>query len=79
MISTENEIDRSQFEYDTPEFDRFERFTYRSRGDAFPVRSHAARKRAKVRSRATHASREKSRSFNGSNRRGRSKQWLALC
>ena len=78
MISTDNEIDRGQFDYDTPEFDRFERFTNRSRGEAFPVRSQAARKRAKMRSRATPASRIKARSFNGSNRRGRGKQWACL-
>lgn len=75
MIATVNESHRydSQFE-DGNDYDRFERFTYRSRGE-FPVRSHAARSRAKLRGRATAASRSKARSFNGSNRRGRGKQW----
>lgn len=75
MIATVNESHRydSQFE-DGTDYDRFERFTYRSRGE-FPVRSHAARSRAKLRGRATAASRSKARSFNGSNRRGRGKQW----
>jgi len=63
----------SQFE-DSAEFDRFERFTYRQRGD-FPVRSQAARTRAKMRDRGTAASRMKAKSFNGSNRRGRGKYY----
>ncbi len=67
-----------------PQFDemldaeRFERFSHRREGD-FPVRSHASRTRAKMRGRATPAARNKSRSFNGSNRRGRGKQWAAFC
>ncbi len=75
MIATVNESHRydGQFE-DGADYDRFERFTYRSRGE-FPVRSHAARSRAKLRGRATAASRSKARSFNGANRRGRGKQW----
>ena len=78
MIATVNESHRyeSQFD-DASEADRFERFTYRQRGE-FPVRSHAARTRAKMRGRGTPASRIKSRSFNGSNRRGRGKQWATL-
>jgi hypothetical protein len=78
MIATVNEPHRNdcQFE-DGAEFDRFERFTYRSRGE-FPVRSHAARSRAKLRGRATAASRHKARSFNGANRRGRGKQWAVV-
>jgi hypothetical protein len=63
---------------DAPEYDRFERFTYRTEGE-FPVRSHAARSRAKLRGRATPASRNKARSFNGANRRGRGKQWASFC
>jgi len=79
MIATTNETHRyeSQFEDDAAEGDRFERFTYRQRGE-FPVRSHAARSRAKLRGRATSAGRLKSRSFNGANRRGRGKQWATL-
>jgi hypothetical protein len=78
MITSLNEIHRydSQFD-DASECDRFERFTYRSRGE-FPVRAHAARTRAKMRDRGTSASRNKSRSFNGANRRGRGKQWAVI-
>jgi hypothetical protein len=78
MIATVNESHRydCQFE-DGVENDHFERFTYRSRGE-FPVRSHAARSRAKLRGRATAASRQKARSFNGANRRGRGKQWATV-
>jgi hypothetical protein len=78
MIVSQNDTHRydSQFD-DASDSDRFERFTYRSRGE-FPVRSHAARTRAKMRDRGTSASRSKSRSFNGSNRRGRGKQWAAI-
>lgn len=78
MIATVNESHRHdcQFE-DGADYDRFERFTYRSRGE-FPVRSHAARSRAKLRGRATSASRSKARSFNGANRRGRGKQWASV-
>jgi hypothetical protein len=78
MIATVHETHRyeSQFD-DASELDSFERFTYRQRGE-FPVRSQAARTRAKMRDRATSASRSKSRSFNGVNRRGRGKQWASL-
>jgi len=77
MIATSNPHRyESKFD-DAPEYDQFERFTYRSSGE-FPVRSHAARSRAKLRGRATAASRSKSRSFNGANRRGRGKHWSTL-
>lgn len=77
MIATTTESHRyeSQFD-DASDNDQFERFTYRQRGD-FPVRSQAARTRAKMRSRGTAAARTKAHSFNGSNRRGRGKQWSA--
>jgi hypothetical protein len=75
MIATSQDSPRydSQFD-DAADAGRFERFTYRQRGE-FPVRSQAARTRAKMRDRGTSASRTKARSFNGSNRRGRGKQW----
>jgi hypothetical protein len=78
MIATESNLHRyeSQFENDA-DGERFERFTYRQRGD-FPVHSQASRTRAKMRDRGTSAFRQKSRSFNGSNRRGRGKQWATL-
>ena len=78
MIAIVNDTARyeSQFD-DASEMDSFERFTYRSRGE-FPVRSHAARTRAKMRDRGTSASRTKARSFNGVNRRGRGKQWATM-
>ena len=72
-IVKENHRYESQFD-DASEMESFERFTYRQRGE-FPVRSQAARTRAKMRDRGTSASRSKSRSFNGVNRRGRGKQW----
>jgi hypothetical protein len=79
MIAITNESHRydCQFEDAALDAERFERFTYRTRGE-FPVRAHAARSRAKMRGRATAASRSKSRSFNGVNRRGRGKQWAAV-
>jgi hypothetical protein len=76
-IATESHRYDCQFEDVAGDADRFERFTYRSRGE-FPVRSQAARTRAKMRGRGTAASRTKARSFNGVNRRGRGKQWAAL-
>ena len=78
MIATDYNTHRyaSQFE-DEADDQHFERFTYRQRGE-FPVRSQAARTRAKMRDRGTAAFRIKSRSFNGSNRRGRGKQWATL-
>jgi hypothetical protein len=76
MIATsESHRYDSQFD-EAADATQFERFTYRQRGE-FPVRSQAARTRAKMRDRGTSASRSKSRSFNGSNRRGRGKQWAA--
>jgi len=79
MIASTTDTVRYEPQFDEMlDADRFERFTYRRGGD-FPVRSQAPRTRAKVRGRATSAARSKSRSFNGSNRRGRGKQWSALC
>ncbi len=79
MIATASDSHRHESQFDdSSEFDQFERFTYRQRGD-FPVRSQAARTRAKMRDRGTAASRTKARSFNGANRRGRGKQWSAVC
>ena len=76
MIASTN-ISRYESQFDeTLDAERFERFSHRREGD-FPVRSHASRTRAKMRGRATPAARSKSRSFNGSNRRGRGKQWSA--
>lgn len=78
MIATDYNSDRYEAQFENaPESEQFERFTYRQRGD-FPVRSQAARTRAKMRGRGTSAFRLKSRSFNGSNRRGRGKQWTML-
>ncbi|MFO0791549.1 MAG: hypothetical protein U0805_18975 [Pirellulales bacterium] len=77
MIAISNESHRYDTQFEDAEFDRFERFTYAQRGE-FPVRSHAARSRAKLRGRATSAGRQKARSFNGANRRGRGKQWAAV-
>jgi hypothetical protein len=75
MIATSYDSHRYDSQFDEAmDADRFERFTYRQRGE-FPVRSQAARTRAKMRDRGTAAFRHKSRSFNGSNRRGRGKQW----
>lgn len=76
MIATVNDSHRYDSQFESDDCDRFERFTYRSAGE-FPVRSQAARSRAKLRGRATSASRSKARSFNGANRRGRGKQWAA--
>jgi hypothetical protein len=72
MIASTKEIDRYQEQYDDAEFERFERFTYR-RGGEFPVRSHSAQTRGKLRSRSTAAGRRKARAFNGANRRGTGK------
>lgn len=79
MIASRIETDRYEPQFDDSiDADRFERFSHRRGGD-FPVRSHAARTRAKMRGRATSAGRNKARSFNGANRRGRGKQWPVLC
>ncbi len=77
MIATANDSHRYDSQFESDDCDRFERFTYRSAGE-FPVRSQTARSRAKLRGRATHASRNKARLFNGANRRGRGKQWSAI-
>ena len=78
MITSMPQAARCQSICDEPMDDeRFERFRHRRAAD-FPVRSHAARIRAKMRGRATAAGRHKARSFNGANRRGRGKQWF-LC
>ncbi len=78
MIATTNTSHRYDCQFDADaDYDRFERFSYRHEGD-FPVRSHASRSRAKMRGRGTSASRQKARSFNGANRRGRGKQWATL-
>lgn len=73
MIASMTETSRyePQFE-ESLDADRFERFSHRREGD-FPVRSHSARTRAKMRGRSTPAGRSKARSFNGANRRGRGK------
>ena len=77
MIAFLSEDDRYQNEFDdSAEFETFERFTYPRRGE-FPVRSHAARTRGRMRSRGSAAARCKARSFNGVNRRGRGK-YLSL-
>lgn len=52
--------------------DRFERISHRQQG-ACPVRSHAARTRAVMRSRGGPGSRKKGRSINGAHRRCRYK------
>jgi hypothetical protein len=75
MIALSKEIDAYQDHYDdSAEFERFERFTYR-RGGEFPVRSHSAQTRGKLRSRSTAAGRRKARTFNGVNRRGTGKRY----
>jgi hypothetical protein len=75
MIALSKEIDVYQDHYDdSAEFERFERFTYR-RGGEFPVRSHSAQTRGKLRSRSTAAGRRKARTFNGVNRRGAGKRF----
>jgi hypothetical protein len=77
MIEFINDGDRYQSKFiDSAEFDTFERFTYRNRSE-FPVRSHSVRTRARMRSRGSAAARNKARSFNGVNRRGRRK-YLSL-
>jgi len=79
MIALTNENDRYEEQVaDYTECDRFERFTYR-RGGEFPVRSHAARTRGKMRSRGHSGGRRRTSTFNGVNRRGRKKQWSLMC
>jgi len=50
------------------EQDRFERISYRRDGEC-PVRSHASRTRARMRSRGGAAARQKGRTINGAHRR----------
>jgi hypothetical protein len=79
MIASMTDTARYEPQFDEAFDDqRFERFSHRRGGD-FPVRSQAARTRAKMRGRATAAGRMKARSFNGANRRGRGKQWMSYC
>jgi hypothetical protein len=73
MIAWMTDIDRHRDASGADDCDRFERFTYRRSGE-FPVRSHAARTRGKMRSRG-HGGRRKASPFNGVNRRGRRKLW----
>jgi hypothetical protein len=74
MIAVMKENDRYDEYDDSAEIERFERFTYR-RGGEFPVRSHSAQTRGKLRSRSTAAGRRKARTFNGVNRRGTGKRY----
>jgi hypothetical protein len=74
MIAVNKENDRYDEYDDSAEIERFERFTYR-RGGEFPVRSHSAQTRGKLRSRSTAAGRRKARTFNGVNRRGTGKRY----
>jgi hypothetical protein len=75
MIASTKAIVRYQDQNDDgAEFERFERFTYQRSGE-FPVRSHSAQTRAKLRSRSTAAGRRKARTFNGVNRRGTGKRY----
>jgi hypothetical protein len=55
---------------DPQEFDRFERISHRQHNEC-PVRSHASRTRARMRSRGGPGARRKGRSINGAHRRGR--------
>jgi hypothetical protein len=55
---------------DGPEFDLFQRISHRRDGRC-PVRAHASRLRAHMRSRGGAASRRKNASFNGPHRRRR--------
>jgi hypothetical protein len=73
----DRELDAADLREDSWELGGMERFTYR-RTHEFPVRAHAARTRARMRSRGTATARRKARSFNGSNRRGRGKQFKYL-
>ena len=74
MIAVMNDADRYDESSDSAEFERFERFTYRRDGE-FPVRSHSAQTRGKLRSRSTPAARRKVRTFNGVNRRGTGRRY----
>jgi hypothetical protein len=74
MIAVMKENDRYEQYDDSAEVEKFERFTYR-RGGEFPVRSHSAQTRGKLRSRSTAAGRRKARTFNGVNRRGTGRRY----
>lgn len=54
---------------ESDELSRFDRIAHRRQGEC-PVRSHAARTRARMRSRGGSAARRKARAFNGAHRRG---------
>lgn len=74
MTIWSNPADNSRQDYDEMiELERFERITHRRDG-ACPVRSHASRIKAQVRSRGGASARRKAREFNGVNRRGRHRQ-----
>ena len=73
MTTWINPADRYQQDDDTLELDRFERITHRRDGDC-PVRSHASRTKAKMRSLGGAGARRKAREFNGANRRGSHRQ-----
>ncbi len=73
MTTWINPADRYRQDDETLELDRFERIEHRRDGEC-PVRSHASRIKAKMRSRGGPAARRKAREFNGSNRRGRHRQ-----
>jgi hypothetical protein len=73
MIASHTLNDRYENKWgDADEASGFERFRYRSHGE-YPVRSHASRTRGKMRSLGGASARHKARTFNGVNRRGRSK------
>lgn len=73
MIAKIRVNDRYENKWDTAdEFSGFERFRYRSHGE-YPVGSQASRTRAKMRSLGGPAARRKAHTFNGVNRRGRTK------
>jgi hypothetical protein len=75
MIATVTNNNRYETSWDdADEAGGFERFRYRSHGE-YPVRSQAARTRGKMRSHGGAAARRKARTFNGVNRRGRSKHF----
>ena len=77
MIAVMDENDRYEDTFDdAAEIGGMERFTHRRRG-AFPVRSHAARSRARMRSRGGAAARQKARTINGACRRGKHKRVFA--
>ncbi len=75
MFAVMDENDRYENAFDdSTEVGGIERFTHRRRGE-FPVRSSAARIKARVRSRGGAAAKLKARAFNGPHRRTRS-HWI---